>query len=52
MKEQDYSWFKKLQRTKKCFNVGNIGTKDDILKVQEKLVALVGNKTKRSLGMK
>ena len=47
--KQAFSCFQKLAIIKKLIKVGKISNKDDILKVEEKRVALIGNKTNRSL---
>ena len=49
LKEQDVPCFKKLGRTKKFLKVGKFCDKEEILRVQEKIVALIGNKIKRNL---
>ena len=41
----------KLGRTKTFLKVGKVCDKDDILTVQEKIVALIDNKTNRRLEM-
>ena len=40
-----------MGRTEKVINVGKISDKDEILKVEDKQLYLIGNKTKGSLEM-
>ena len=37
--------------TKKVIKVGNISKKEDILRFEDKSISVIGDKTKRSLGM-
>ena len=51
VKEQSFSWFKKLGRTKKLLKVGEISAKNYILTVQEKQRACKYNKASTILEM-
>ena len=48
MWKQDVLWLKTFVRTKKVVKVGKISGKNDILTVEEKLVSIIGNKTKNN----
>ena len=43
--------FQKLERTKKVIKAGKISEKYDILKVEEKRIPLIGNKSEGNLEM-
>ena len=49
VKEKAITWFKKLGKIKKVIKVGKISEKYDTLTVEEKRIALIGNKTKKAL---
>ena len=51
VKEQAITRFKRLGRTKKLIKLGKISGKYGILTVEEKLISLIGNKTKIILEM-
>ena len=48
-KRTGYHTVQKVGKNKKAIKVGKISEKDDILTVEERPIALIGNKTKRSL---